>query len=273
MGDQATNVEPWRLAIEQPEWSENLNIEKLNKKPKTNVKLDFVFGYRTRDTRNNLRYISENKILYHSGSYGLIHDLTTNKQKIFSQHNFDIISMCLNNSKTLIASGEDSSRTDSEINPSICIWDTDSKLISKIEGNFEKGINSLNFSPDSSKLLAVSLNEEHTIYLFDLKENRLTATSMGGSTKILDCCFKSEKEFSTVGIKHFKYWMISENNLVSKEGFFGQADNKLGLVICHEGNFVTGSATGELTIWRDEVISANKKCHLKNIDSLYSKDE
>ena len=67
--------------------------------------------------------------------------------------------------------------------------------------------------------------------------------------------------------------MIKNGNLYPKEGFFGQCDNKLGLVVCNNGNFITGSAFGELTIWREEVILTNKKPHLKNVDSLYSQDD
>lgn len=283
-GDQCINNSNtkanWLNNIEAPEWANNLNYKNLLKKPKNNLILDYIFGYRTRDTRNNLRYLTENTIVYHSGCYGIIHNLETNNQKIFAEHNEDIIALAVNSSKTLIATSENGSssqifkRTDSrDRNPIICIWDVDANLVHKFEGNFFKGVNSLSFSPDSSKLLAISLNDEHDIYLFDLKENRLTATSRGGSTKILDCVFKNDKEFATVGIKHFKYWMIKNGSLYTKEGFFGQCDNKLGLVICQNGNFISGSANGELTVWRDEVIIANRKVHSRNVDSLYTKDE
>lgn len=276
IGDQAGNFgleQNWKKSIEAPDWSKNLNTNLLNKKPNMQLKLDFVFGYRTRDTRNNLRCISENKIVYHSGCYGIVHDLKNNQQKIFSEHNDDIIAMAINNLKNLFATGENGSKSENGNIPIICIWDEDCNLIRKFEGNFSKGINSLNFSPDSNFLLAVSLNEDHEIYLFDLKENRMIGNCNGGPTKILDCVFKNEKEFVTVGIKHYKYWMIKNGNLYPKEGFFGQCDNKLGLVVCQNGNFITGSALGELTVWREEIILLNKKCHNKNVDSLYCKDE
>lgn len=278
MGDQAVNNNitrelNWLKSIEAPDWASDIEEKILNKKPNSNLKLDFVFGYRTRDTRNNLRYISENKIVYHCGFYGIVHDLTTNTQKIFKEHHDDIISLAVNNSKNLIATGENGSKTHQGLNPIVCVWDEECNLITKFEGNFKKGINSINFSPDSNFLLAVSLNDDHEIFLFDLKENRMFASSKGGPTKILDCVFKNENEFVTVGIKHFKYWMIKNGNVYAKDGFFGQCDNKLGLVVFHNGNFITGSANGELTVWRDEVIIHNRKCHLKNVDSLYSKDE
>ncbi len=285
MGDQAINnsnnninntsaAEPkWFKSIEAPVWANQLNSSLLSKKPKSNLKLDFVYGYRTRDTRNNLRYISEHKIVYHCGFYGIVHDLLTNTQKIFAKHNDDITSMAVNNAKNLIATGENGSKANQGFNPVICVWDEDCNLVTKFDGNFFKGVNSLNFSPESNFLLAVSLNDEHDIYLFDIKENRMIATSRGGPTKILDCVFKNEKEFVTVGIKHYKYWMIKNGNVYAKDGFFGQSDNKLGLVVYHCGTFISGSANGELTVWRDEVIIINKKCHMKNVDSLYCKDE
>ena len=117
------------------------------------------------------------------------------------------------------------------------------------------------------------MNEDHEIFLFDMKEYKMISSSKGGSFKILDCCFKSPTVFATVGIKNFKYWTIKHGNMYPKEGFFGQCDNKIELVVCNNGNFVTGSANGELTIWKEKTILTNKKFHLKNVDSLYSQDE
>lgn len=275
MGDQAINRDKssdlWRNNIIPPDSAEELEEALLLKKPQLNAKLEYIFGYRTRDTRNNLRYVNEKEIVYHCGFYGIIHNIETNTQKIFSEHNDDISCLAINEQKTLIATGQLNNRN--EKSSFICIWDTDANLITKFEGNFGKGINSLDFSPDSNKILATSMKEDHDIFLFDMKEYKMIGSSKGGSFKILDCCFKNNKEFATVGIKHFKYWMIKNGNIYPKEGFFGQCDNKLGLVVCNNGNFVSGSANGELTIWREEVILSNKKCHMKNVDSLYSQDE
>jgi microtubule-associated protein-like 1/2 len=287
MGDQCinkknnSNSELWRNNIIMPDQYEKLEESSLLKKPRLNAKLEYVFGYRTRDTRNNLRYINEKEIVYHCGFYGIIHDIEKNTQKIFSEHTDDISCLVVNPQKTLIATGQINYKSNININNNnnnneksfICIWDTDANLITKFEGNFFKGIISLDFSPDSNLILAVSASEEHDIFLFDIKENRMVGSAKGGSFKVLDCCFKTNKEFATVGIKHFKYWMIKNGNLYPKEGFFGQCDNKLGLVVCNNGNFITGSAFGELTIWREEVILTNKKPHLKNVDSLYSQDD
>lgn len=285
MGDMAINKaldipkrdksnDIWRSNILEPDSAEELEKTLLLRKPKLNTNLEYIFGYRTRDTRNNLRYINEKEIVYHCGFYGIIHNIEKNTQKIFIEHTDDIICLAMNEQKTLIATGQGNTKANSlGKNSMICVWDTDANLVTKFEGNFGKGINSLDFSPDSSKLLATSMKEDHDIYLFDIKDHKMIGNSIGGSFKILDCCFKNNKEFATVGIKHFKYWMIKNDNIYPKEGFFGQCDNKLGLVVCNNGNFITGSANGELTIWREEVILSNKKCHLKNVDSLYSQDE
>lgn len=269
MGDQAGIEQPWQAVIDEPDYARDLPKD-LKLAPKVKFDLEYVFGYRTRDTRNNLRYISSDIISYHTNSMCILHDISKNTQSYLYGHKEDIISFSLNSNRTMVASGENSLQPNHK--PALCLWDTEGKQISRFEGMFEKGINTIAFSPESTKLGAVTNDDDHTIFIFDLIENKLLLTEKGDSFKILDLCFKNENEFVTVGIKHYRHWMIDGRNITFKEGNFGETDNKIGLVAVNSGNFVTGSATGEITLWKDEKITLSKKCHAKNVDCIYSRD-
>jgi microtubule-associated protein-like 6 len=264
--------EPWRSSIDFPDDISSMTQD-LKTKLKSNLKLDYVFGYRSKDTRNNLYYLKENVIVYHAASLGIIMNLDSNTQQYFTGHMEDIQSFAINDSKTLIATGENCNK--SGIKSSVCVWDPQCKEQMRFQGMFEKGVNVLCFSPNGSKLLAISLDENHTIFLFDMKQKKLICSTSGGNSKILDACFKNDKEFVTVGLKHYKYWMINDNQFFCKDGIFGndtKVDNKIGLVKLSNNNFVTGSATGEVTIWDEEKIIIMKKCHTKYVDCMYTKD-
>ena len=279
-GDEAGvpgSTEPWRNAIEQPD-DLNLIPNDLKLPPKVNLKLDYVFGYRTKDTRNNLYYLKNNIVVYHAATLGIIHNLETNSQKFFTGHREEILSFSINSSRNLIATGENTPINPESRKPKLCVWDTELKEIASFQGMFEKGIKAISFSPLGKKLVAVSIDDNHTIYLFDLNQNKLIHKTSGDvNYKILDVCFKSETEFATVGIKHYKFWMIKDDGIVCKEGSFGpndsRIDNKLGLIKLSKENFVTGSVSGEVTLWREENIKFMKKLHSKNVDSMSVKDD
>jgi microtubule-associated protein-like 6 len=71
-------VKPWLGAIKEP--SEVKKIPHADKKPKCTITLDYVYGYRCKDTRNNLRYITDTKVVYHAAAVGIVHDIETNTQ-------------------------------------------------------------------------------------------------------------------------------------------------------------------------------------------------
>ena len=278
-GDEAGvpgSTEQWRSQIVTPDKT-NILPNDLKLAPKSKLQLDYVFGYRTKDTRNNLCYLKNNLVVYHASAVGIIHNLETNTQKFFTGHKEDIISFAIDSSRSLIATGENTSNDGNK--STLCVWDTEAKEIVRFQGIFEKGINALSFSPSGKKLVAISMDDNHTVYLFDIIQKKLILKSVGDlNHKILDVCYKNETEFATVGIKHFKFWINRDGAFIEKEGIFGQnelnkIDNKLGLIKLSKGNFVTGSATGEVTLWKDEKIILMKKVHNKTVDCMFVKDD
>ena len=46
--------------------------------PEASLELEYVYGYRCHDSRNNLRYTASGKILYHTAGVGVVMDSKTN---------------------------------------------------------------------------------------------------------------------------------------------------------------------------------------------------
>ncbi len=45
-----------------------------DKKPECTLEIDYVYGYRAKDCRNNLRYLKDGKIVYHAAAVGIVLD-------------------------------------------------------------------------------------------------------------------------------------------------------------------------------------------------------
>jgi hypothetical protein len=69
---QAVSVKkvPWREQVNYI----GMNIKELDQPPSQNLTLDYVYGYRSYDCRNNLKYNSKGKVVYHSGALGIVLD-------------------------------------------------------------------------------------------------------------------------------------------------------------------------------------------------------
>ena len=73
--------------------------------PDATLDLDYVYGYRCHDSRNNLRYNQAGKVVYHTAGVGVVLDPVTNKQEHFMSHNDDIRCMAIAPDGKTIATG------------------------------------------------------------------------------------------------------------------------------------------------------------------------
>jgi len=62
-----------------------------NLEPRTEVAIDYVYGYRGRDCKNNVRYLKNGSIVYHAAALGIVLDMVKNTQRFFNRHDDDII--------------------------------------------------------------------------------------------------------------------------------------------------------------------------------------
>lgn len=62
------------------------------KAPPIHLDIKFAHGYRTKDCRNNLRYIDGNMIAYHTAGLGVLMDTKDKEQAFFDGHKDDVIS-------------------------------------------------------------------------------------------------------------------------------------------------------------------------------------
>lgn len=239
-----------------------------NLAPAVNLSLEFVHGYRAKDCRNNIKYLPSGKLVYHAAAVGIVFDLEEFSQSFFVGHNDDITSFALSPNKDLVATGEVGRK------PTIFVWDSNSLTqIAKFNAPLEKGIGALAFSPSGNLLVAIAMDDDHNIALYNLQTNSLIVSTKGDREKILEVAFLSENEFVTTGIKHYKIWTLNGNKITGRRGQFGKNDNLLLSLAVNGDEIYTGTGAGTVVKWKGGEAEATFEMHGKGTDSLWINDQ
>ena len=232
-------------------------------KPKVSPVLDYVFGVREKDVRNNVRYTSKGQIAYHTAAVGIVLNAEKNTQSFFNKHTDDIIAMDVSLDGTKAVTGEIGPK------PWIYVWDCETKEIkNKWNGPLLKGITCIAFNPSATKVAAVSLNQadQYPYAVFDCTGGgSLVFSDKSGPTLILELKWGSETEFVGVGSKAFICWSVNGKAVTKGAGTFGKVTNKLCSVTAFGPDYVCGAADGFVCVFKgsgkytaDEKLSTNK---------------
>lgn len=91
-GEQSVvDKKPWVKSTSKVE----ISLE--NKQPPNQtLELSYVFGYRSFDCRNNVRFDSKGRIVYHQAAIGIVLDHEKNDQSFLIEHNDDITCLDVN---------------------------------------------------------------------------------------------------------------------------------------------------------------------------------
>ncbi|XP_021339657.1 echinoderm microtubule-associated protein-like 6, partial [Mizuhopecten yessoensis] len=133
------------------------------------LQLDYVFGYRGFDSRNNLHYINDGAdIIFHTAGAGIVQNLSSGHQSFYLEHTDDIICLAVNQNpkfKNVMASGQIGTV------PTIHVWDASTKETKSIlSGGHSKGVCAVDFSCSGKYLLSVGLEDDHNVIVWRWQE-------------------------------------------------------------------------------------------------------
>ncbi|ORX89794.1 WD40 repeat-like protein [Basidiobolus meristosporus CBS 931.73] len=269
---------PWTGAIYPP----SQFVPLADSLPRESLQLDHVYGYRTRDCRNNIHTLAGHdgspRLAYFAGSVGIIYDPSTNTQRFFTGHNDDVISIAVHPSGAYIATGDVASVIDPEGGVKVHVWKADEPEQPPVAtlkcgpGTVYKGVVAIAFSPDGKFLVAVCKDKDHTIEVFDWESSAEPFVSTSGhSDLVLDILFNpfNRTEFVIFGVKHLKFWYLDDKTrtLSSKRGIFGpkgKIQTILSAAYIDKGTLITGCMDGDIYSWditKRQVINVKSKAH------------
>ncbi|KAE9018391.1 Echinoderm microtubule-associated protein-like 6 [Phytophthora fragariae] len=261
-GDEFMAVKPWIGAIVAPTNAATPN----SREPDVRPELEWVYGYQSEMSQQNLVYNAQDEIVYHTAAVGIIYDSTNHLQKHHVGHNDDIISFAVCDAKrNLIATGERGKK------PALRVWDAHTgELRCELREFHARGILSLAFSSDSTRLVSVGDDDDHSLAVWSDASNgswalaKLLATGKGDKAINRFASFGANADtIITGGVKHVLFWTVQGKTIVSKRGIVGKQGSLQTFPSgCNfGGDFVTGTAGGELYVWRGNDLSRAVKAH------------
>jgi microtubule-associated protein-like 6 len=162
--------------------------------------LEYAHGYRTKDCRNNLKYLSENEVSYHTAALGVIMNIDSSprEQRFFDSHTDDIISMTWSADRRSMFTGEMGAK------PAIHQWDASTEKPIKTFKGVKKGVSAI--AVCDKYLVASGLDDDHNLFVFDIRTGALMASEKGGRDVIIGMRWVGDSSFVSVGVKHYRLW-------------------------------------------------------------------
>ncbi|GMF47257.1 unnamed protein product [Phytophthora fragariaefolia] len=261
-GDEFMAVKPWIGAISAPTNAAAPN----SREPDVRPELEWVYGYQSELSHQNLVYNAQDEIVYHTAAVGIIYDSKYHLQKHHIGHKDDIISFAVCDAKrNLIATGERGKK------PALRVWDAHTgELCCEMKEFHTRGILSLAFSCDSTRLVSVGDDDDHSVAVWSDSSNgswtlaKLLATGKGDKAVNRFASFGPNSDtIITGGVKHVLFWTVQGKNIVSKKGIVGKKGSLQTFPTgCNFGkDFVTGTGGGELYVWQGNDLSRAVKAH------------
>ncbi|XP_046338524.1 echinoderm microtubule-associated protein-like 6 isoform X1 [Haliotis rufescens] len=222
--------------------------------PTSQLRLQWVYGYRGHQCRNNLFYTGNKDIVYFVAGVGIVYNVREHKQRFFLGHDDDIVSLALHPDRTLVATGQIGK------SPYICVWDTASTdTVSILKEGHQHGVSAMGFDKDGSRLVSVGMDQHATINVWDWRKGKIISTVRGHSDKVFDVQFHPFQDNTIVscGVKHIKFWSLCGNALTAKKGVFGKVgeiQTMMCLAFGPDSQTYAGTLSGDIYVFRGNTL-------------------
>jgi microtubule-associated protein-like 6 len=246
--------------------------------PDADIDLEYVYGYRCHDVRNNLRYSSNGQeLIYNAAAVGIVMDKAANKQTFFRAHNDDIHCLAIHPdpAKPFVATGQIGKR------PALCVWNYETKeVVMRTTSPLIMGIKQVAFSPNGQYLAASAMDDSHNIAVYDWEKAPATgktvqpvAAGKGPRANILSLGFNatSDQVVATC-VKEVSFYTFSGGVIKGSKGSgWGRGGAETTTSQALVGNTLfTGLFSGEIAAWGGASISKRHKAHTQRVNALYS---
>uniref|UniRef100_A0A665VSQ7 Uncharacterized protein n=1 Tax=Echeneis naucrates TaxID=173247 RepID=A0A665VSQ7_ECHNA len=184
--------------------------------PGSRLRLDWIYGYRGHQCRNNLYYTAGKEVVYFVAGVGVVYNTREHCQRFYLGHNDDIISLALHPERSLVATGQVGK------DPYVCVWDTFTvQTVSLLHDGHTHGIACLAFSADG----------------------QVTHNTHTQIVRMMAC----------VCALLFTFWSLCGNSLTPKRGIFGKTGD-LQTILCvasaKDDNTYSGALNGDIYVWK-----------------------
>lgn len=171
------SVKPWVGAVKEPD--EHPPVDK--SVPDVSYELEYVYGYRSADAKQNLYFNKDGQAVYMTATLGVILDQESNTQKFFGggevdmkskqsmndkkKHNDDILTLNVNTAggRNLAVTGQIGKK------PSVHVWDASTaEPVQRIKlSQGARGVAAVAINNDGSLIATVDQSNDHVVQCFE----------------------------------------------------------------------------------------------------------
>ncbi|XP_055292523.1 echinoderm microtubule-associated protein-like 5 isoform X7 [Moschus berezovskii] len=242
--------------------------------PSCHLRLEWVYGYRGHQCRNNLYYTAAKEIVYFVAGVGVVYSPREHRQKFYRGHSDDIISLALHPERALVATGQVGKE------PYICVWDSYTvQTVSVLKDAHTHGIACLAFDLDGQRLVSVGLDSKNAVCVWDWKRGKMLSMAPGHTDRIFDISWDlyQPNKLVSCGVKHIKFWSLCGNALTPKRGVFGKTGD-LQTILClacaRDELTYSGALNGDIYVWKGiNLIRTIQGAHTAGIFSMNACEE
>ena len=255
-------VKPWIGAIKEPQ-----NHNEVNKDPPAiGLELEYVYGYRCQDSRQNVYYNPDGNIVYMTAALGIILDKASNTQTFFgggeventskqvandSNHHSDDLT-CLkvnsNGDKQWAVSGQNGKAA------AVFVWNTqtgEKRQRFKLAKN-SRQVQACAIHKDGSHIAVSDNSNDHVLTIFNVDEGVKVFEDKAGPDPLMDIAFSNQDGDYTcfsVGKKHYAQWSVA--NMKKSKGIFGDFPRTSFACVCtdDQGNTYAGATNALIYKW------------------------
>ncbi|XP_014665627.1 PREDICTED: echinoderm microtubule-associated protein-like 1 [Priapulus caudatus] len=249
--------------------------------PDDKLRLEWVYGYRGKDSRNNLLLLPTGEIVYYIASVVVLYSAADHSQRHYLAHTAEVKCMTLHPNKTVIATGQAAGvdRRERRLSGNGCtadmeditqllahvrVWDTVTLHTLHVIGIglFERGIACLAFSKEGhggQHLCIVDEAPEHNLSIWEWsrgdKGTKITE-SKSGLEQVVAVEFHPVDIGTIVscGRGHISIWHLDGGGaLTRKLGVFDTKQEKAKFMLClaltETGDCWSGDSAGNVWVW------------------------
>jgi microtubule-associated protein-like 6 len=285
-GAKDDQVGRFASAIEQSVIPEGIKINPAT--PDADYEVEYVYGYRTFDCRQNLKYTSSGKATFMAAALGVILDPETNKMQVYGGvetkmeakgtaddtkfHMDDILSLDISLDRKTIVTGQVGYQ------PSIHVWDAETceqiTMFRLKEGS--RGVSAIAISPCQRYVTYVDLHNDHHVGIFNIKKGKELLYIEGSKDKISHVQWSkmpNDLRFVTVGERDIKFWNPADaSKRLSVKGTFGTKGKQTSMTCCtfdDEGFCYSAGANGYIMVWdQNSSLERTLKAHAGEVGAI-----
>ncbi|XP_062454807.1 echinoderm microtubule-associated protein-like 3 isoform X2 [Rhea pennata] len=228
------------------------NYEELRTElPAQRLQLDWVYGYRGRDSRSNLYVLASGELVYFIACAVVLFHVAARRQRHYLRHTDCVRCLSVHPDRVRVATGQAAGvdKDGKPLQPMVHIWDSATLLtLQQIGlGSFERG-------DQGAFLCVVDDSNEHMMSVWDCARGTKLIEVKSTNESVLTVEFNPQDSGSIVtgGKSHVYFWTWSGAALTKKQGVFGKY-KKPKFIQCFifdgAGDVLTGDSEGNILTW------------------------